>query len=1292
MESQHPHPRRHRPPHPHLHHILPSPSSHLQQRTINNTPVSSPGLFSPSLPRSFPLSQPGSEFATPASLNSPYLHPLQGHKVRETHKANVEHDCTTGRKHINNYEIIEELGRGVHGKVKLARNSENGEFVAIKIIPRFSKKRRLGKVTAMSTQDKSKREIAILKKIRHPNVVALLEIIDDPELKKIYMVLEHVELGEVVWRKKGLPHICEYERRRVEREMRGEQPTPQEQQFERLLEQRQALRDAERAKKRAQLQVASADYWSLEYGPADDEDLESHRGSIGSNPGTSVEPTLPRRDSATGSQSASQTPSRSQSNKSLSNVREQPPPTESNAAWDAHHDDLETSSVLATQATSTATMDAVMSGLNMDDPALRGRSPSVTDSIMSHMSALDYNRVRDPYVDDFSYVPCFTIEQARQTFRDTVLGLEYLHYEGVVHRDIKPANLLWTRDKRTKIADFGVSYFGRPVRDGEPDDTISESEARDFDNDFELAKTVGTPAFFAPELCATDLHDSPSAGPPKVSEQIDVWSLGVTLYCLIFARIPFLAEDEWQMFKKIANDEVYIPKRRLRPVDPATKPNEKSLYTRVNKPPYRDDDELAYEDIGWELQDLLHKMLTKNPDKRIRLRDVKRHPWVLQGLDATEEWLENTDPSRRTSGQKIQVDDKEVAHAVVPLTLFERARSAVKKAVGKVIHPRGDRTESVTSRRRATSSAASSAGESPVSGLAAPHLRDARRRSLRPDDYFSSASQPSAGHPLTHSVVASPSDEAPAGSGSPTAQHQSSTGGHALRPPLELLTSLGMRNDHWARNTSGSPNRAPPRHGHARSLTHAFLGLNPAAVETQTLPPTPLFDSPVEDPSSTLRKARDTRPPADESGRARSVDRGLFASNDKRAEARVSLSTAVAPGNVQFTPGPRPVRSIELIKELDKASSSGSPSASSSLSGYQHAHFKSDPNIRNRRGASREPEERPSTAHRVVDFGDARTPPQSRRRQASPPEVSPHHRPLDGTGKLEPAHVPRPPSPDDDSFGRIPPSRSETVATGKSSSSVSMGTSATPLTSPSESTSPAHGSNTQMAKEAADQMMAFQSDPSLPALLSSTSSVSADPEGEFLGHPGFVGRSSVIDTTDSLTPPAFAKEPISGFPLDAQEDVPDGAVAVKLDDGNAAAAHASAGRATAPSAAASPARAAAHSHSSSPSPAAAAGRRFSLSHVVMEGRRHHAHDDENSDSDSDEGLVMARPRKKSSVATTPAAAAAAAAAVAQTMGTGAGAGRLMVIGGGPGEPRRRDTSASVGSTETAKKIAVVDSD
>jgi serine/threonine protein kinase len=47
---------------------------------------------------------------------------------------------------------------------------------------------------------KIKREISILKKCRHPNVVQLLEVMDNSESRKIYMALEYSEYGEIEWR------------------------------------------------------------------------------------------------------------------------------------------------------------------------------------------------------------------------------------------------------------------------------------------------------------------------------------------------------------------------------------------------------------------------------------------------------------------------------------------------------------------------------------------------------------------------------------------------------------------------------------------------------------------------------------------------------------------------------------------------------------------------------------------------------------------------------------------------------------------------------------------------------------------------------------------------------------------------------------------------------------------------------------------------------------------------------------------------------------------------------------
>jgi serine/threonine protein kinase len=61
-----------------------------------------------------------------------------------------------------------------------------------------------------------------------------------------------------------------------------------------------------------------------------------------------------------------------------------------------------------------------------------------------------------------------------------------VHFQEIIHRDIKPANLLLSKEGRVKISDFGVSHICQ----------------NDIIDDIELAKTAGTPMFFAPELCS----------------------------------------------------------------------------------------------------------------------------------------------------------------------------------------------------------------------------------------------------------------------------------------------------------------------------------------------------------------------------------------------------------------------------------------------------------------------------------------------------------------------------------------------------------------------------------------------------------------------------------------------------------------------------------------------------------------------------------------------------------------------------------------------------------------------
>lgn len=750
--------------------------------------------------------------------------------------ADVERDPISGRKLLNQYEIIDELGRGVHGKVKLGRNSEKNQDVAIKIVDRYSKRRRLGKLG--DPEDNVKKEVAILKKAIHPNVVALLEVIDDPAKKKVYIVLEYVQLGEIPWRRKGVKRIVKIERRRYERESQeqGKSSSALEGQgVQGGAELRR--RDRRRVGDRSQRYYGdvSPHHWSLEHGGGSDDESEggeeitdSKRTSTrygteitsAEQPGGEGAPSVSSVQSHTRSQSHSTRTAKDFSSDLESRIQD----------IRARLAQGQSSRVSLPRYDNTPETGATIKGASE-----RHSTPTSPGNFLSILPTdFDY----DPYEEHFSYVPCLTIDQARRAFRDTVLGLEYLHYQGIIHRDIKPANLLWTSEHQVKISDFGVSYLGRPIRGDDAGEDLSEADAQPLDEAVELAKTVGTPAFHAPELCYTD----PSKPRPPVTGQIDLWGLGVTLYCLLFARVPFFAEDEFSLFKSIAEDEVYIPRRRLKAIDPH--PNISPSSSRLGSPTsevdrdYRPDSELIYEDIDDDLYDLLKRILEKDPRKRITLKEVKRHPFTLKGIPDPVRWIEETDPARKYEGKKIEVSSEEMEKAVVPIGFLARVRSGMRK-MGAAIGLGTPRS----GRRRAQSNTHSNDGaSSDTSTSPTPTIKNDRRSSLRGDEITPGPLKFSrdGDHPLSQSVTVSPeskpeegyfwqeqSDIDPGGNSQATeSSHMESE--HNLRP-YELERTLST-------STASTKTIIAPRHPEGENtiapLGSPLLPAYPTAIGT----------------------------------------------------------------------------------------------------------------------------------------------------------------------------------------------------------------------------------------------------------------------------------------------------------------------------------------------------------------------------------------------------------------------------------------------------------------------------
>lgn len=100
--------------------------------------------------------------------------------LKTTTSLSIITDEITGKKRVNQYSILKQIGRGVHGKVKLAQD-QDGKLFAIKIIDKKQRKT----FTNRAPLDKIKKEIAIMQKCNHVNVVELHEVIDDPQVLKI---------------------------------------------------------------------------------------------------------------------------------------------------------------------------------------------------------------------------------------------------------------------------------------------------------------------------------------------------------------------------------------------------------------------------------------------------------------------------------------------------------------------------------------------------------------------------------------------------------------------------------------------------------------------------------------------------------------------------------------------------------------------------------------------------------------------------------------------------------------------------------------------------------------------------------------------------------------------------------------------------------------------------------------------------------------------------------------------------------------------------------------------------
>ena len=149
--------------------------------------------------------------------------------------------------------------------------------------------------------------------------------------------------------------------------------------------------------------------------------------------------------------------------------------------------------------------------------------------------------------------------------QQVLLGLDYLHSQGVIHRDIKGGNILTTKDGIVKLADFGVAT---KLNDSDKSNSV-----------------VGTPYWMAPEVIEMS---------GQVTSACDIWSLGCTVIELLTTNPPYSNLHPCSAMIKIVQEAM---------------------------PPLP-------ESISDELKDFLVKCFEKDPYKRIDAKRLLEHPWL----------------------------------------------------------------------------------------------------------------------------------------------------------------------------------------------------------------------------------------------------------------------------------------------------------------------------------------------------------------------------------------------------------------------------------------------------------------------------------------------------------------------------------------------------------------------------------------------------------------------------------------------------------------------------------------
>ena len=156
------------------------------------------------------------------------------------------------------------------------------------------------------------------------------------------------------------------------------------------------------------------------------------------------------------------------------------------------------------------------------------------------------------------------INNLKLFFAEVILAFEHIHKHNVVYRDLKPENILLDTTGHIKICDFNLAKAN----------VTKQKRATSF---------CGSPMYLSPEML----------DPTGVDQRADIYGIGLLIYELVTDKPAYTAANLNQLYEKIKDNKINFDLPELK----------------------------------GDIKDLLRRILVANPDERISIEEIKRHPY-----------------------------------------------------------------------------------------------------------------------------------------------------------------------------------------------------------------------------------------------------------------------------------------------------------------------------------------------------------------------------------------------------------------------------------------------------------------------------------------------------------------------------------------------------------------------------------------------------------------------------------------------------------------------------------------